>query len=200
MQAASTPISSGELKGLLDALPEAVFTTDGKGNVEYLNPAAKWLIHRKCKTAVGRPLGDVLPLGREADGTRLESPVTVCLRVHTSVGPFEARLLEASEADRRVLNISAAPVRDVGGTTTGAILIARDVTCARQMARRLRHEATHDPLTGLVNRAEFERRLARALTSTAEVGAHHAVGFLDLDRFKPINDACGHLAGDELLR
>jgi len=200
METGSSPVSSGELQGLLDALPEAVFTTDRTGNIEYLNRAAEWLTRHRRETVVGRPLGDVLPLGSEVDGTRLESPVAVCLRGQASVGPVEARLLDGSEVDRRVLDISAAPVRDAGGATTGAILIARDVTCARQMARRLTHEATHDPLTGLVNRAEFERRLARALTSTAEEGAEHALGFLDLDGFKRINDTCGHLAGDELLR
>jgi diguanylate cyclase (GGDEF)-like protein len=196
----SSPVSSGELQGLLDALPDAVLTTDEAGNIEFLNRAAERLTRHRRETVVGRPLGEILPLGSEVDGTPLESPAAVCLRAQASVGPLEARLQDGCEADRRVLDISAGPVRDAGGATTGAILIARDVTCARQVARRLTHEATHDPLTDLVNRAEFERRLARALVSTAEEGAEHALGFLDLDGFKRINDACGHLAGDELLR
>jgi diguanylate cyclase (GGDEF)-like protein len=196
----SSPVSSVELQGLLDALPDAVLTTDEAGNIEFLNRAAERLTRHSRETVVGRPLGDILPLGSEVDGTPLESPAAVCLRVLASVGPLEVRLLDGGQADRRVLDISAAPVRDSGGATTGSILIARDVTCARQVARRLAHEATHDPLTDLVNRAEFERRLARALVGTTEQGAKHALGFLDLDGFKRINDACGHLAGDELLR
>ena len=132
METSSSPVSSGELQGLLDALPDAVFTTDGTGNIEFLNRAAERLTRHGRETVVGRPLGDVLPLGTEVDGTPLESPAAVCLRGQASVGPLEARLLDGGEADRRVLDISAAPVRDAGGATTGAIIIARDVTCARQ--------------------------------------------------------------------
>jgi diguanylate cyclase (GGDEF)-like protein/PAS domain S-box-containing protein len=200
MATSSSPVSSAELQALLDALPDAVLTSDSAGNTEFLNRAAERLTGHNRETVVGRPLGDVLPLGSEADGTPLESPAAVCLRGEARLGPFEARLLDGGKANGRVLDISASPVRDPGGTTTGAILMARDVTHARQVARQLAHEATHDPLTGLVNRAEFERRLARALASAAEEGAQHALGFLDLDGFKRINDACGHLAGDDLLR
>jgi diguanylate cyclase (GGDEF)-like protein len=78
--------------------------------------------------------------------------------------------------------------------------VVRDVTKARLEARRLVHHASYDPLTGLVNRTEFERRLHRAWASAAARGTQHILGFLDLDGFKRINDACGHLSGDELLR
>jgi diguanylate cyclase (GGDEF) domain len=92
------------------------------------------------------------------------------------------------------------PIRDSSGAVTGAAVVARDVTHARLIARQLSHQATHDALTGLVNRGEFERRLARVLDAAAEEQGEHAVCFLDLDGFKRVNDACGHLAGDELLR
>jgi diguanylate cyclase (GGDEF)-like protein/PAS domain S-box-containing protein len=200
MMASSSPVSSAGLQALLDALPDAVLTTDSAGNTEFLNRAAEQLTGHTRETVVGRPLGQILPLGSESDGTPLESLAAICLRGQATVGPFEARLLNGGEGTGRVLNISVSPVRDAGGTTTGAILIARDVTHAHQVTRQLAHEATHDPLTGLVNRAEFERRLARALASAAEAGAQHALGLLDLDGFKRINDACGHLAGDEVLR
>ncbi len=193
-------LHTNELPALFDGLPDAVFTSDEAGNVQFLNRAAEQLIGRNRETVAGHPLGNVLPLGSETDGTPLESLAAVCLRTQTSLGPLQARLLDGGEADRRVLDISVAPVRDAGRGPTGAILIARDVTTKCQVAQRLTHEATHDPLTGLVNRAEFERRLARALASAAEEGAEHALGFLDMDGFKRINDACGHLAGDELLR
>ena len=82
----------------------------------------------------------------------------------------------------------------------GVVLVFHDVTETRQMARQLAHDATHDALTGLVNRAEFERRLQHALASAQQYGAHHALCYLDLDQFKVVNDTAGHAAGDELLR
>jgi diguanylate cyclase (GGDEF)-like protein/PAS domain S-box-containing protein len=195
MSTASSSVASAELQALLGALPDAVLTADSGGNVDFLNPAAERGHTRE--TVFGRPLGEVVPLENEADGAPLES--LVCLRAQASLGPFEARLLGPDTA-RRVVDVSAAPIREPDGTITGVILIARDVTHARQLARQLSHQATHDALTGLVNRTEFERRLSQALVSAAKEGSRHAVGFLDLDGFKRINDSCGHLAGDELLQ
>ena len=82
----------------------------------------------------------------------------------------------------------------------GVVLVFHDVTENRQLARQLEYEATHDALTGLINRPEFERRLKRALNSTQQFGALHALCYLDLDQFKVVNDTAGHAAGDELLR
>jgi len=95
---------------------------------------------------------------------------------------------------------SAAPILGQGGQMLGAVLIFRDVTETRQLARQMRYDATHDALTGLVNRREFERRLERALASAKHYGVRHALGYLDLDHFKLVNDTAGHAAGDELLK
>jgi len=86
------------------------------------------------------------------------------------------------------------------GQVLGAVLVFHDITASRQLARQLAHDATHDPLTGLVNRAEFEKRLERALSSAQHYGARHALCYLDLDQFKRVNDLAGHAAGDELLK
>jgi diguanylate cyclase (GGDEF)-like protein/PAS domain S-box-containing protein len=196
----SSPVASVELQALFGAVPDAVLTSDTAGNVEYLNRAAEQLTGHTRETVLGRPVGEVLPLGNEADGTPVESPAAACLRAEAPLGPYGARLLRGPDTVRRVVDVSAAPIRERDGPITGVILIARDVTRDRQLARQLSHQATHDALTGLVNRTEFERRLSQALVSAAEEGSRHALGFLDLDAFKRINDACGHLAGDELLR
>jgi diguanylate cyclase (GGDEF)-like protein/PAS domain S-box-containing protein len=195
-----SPVCSGEVQAILDALPDAVLTSDSAGNVEFLNRAAEQLSGHTRVTASGRPLGEVLPLGSDVGDMPIESLAIRCLREGASIGPFEASLLDGRVATRRVVDVSAAPIRNPAGVVTGTILIARDVTHARQMVQELSHQATHDALTGLVNRAEFERRLTQALVSAANEGCKHALGFLDLDGFKRINDACGHLAGDELLQ
>lgn len=79
-------------------------------------------------------------------------------------------------------------------------MIATDVTKAEQVSEQLQYRATHDALTGLINRTEFQSRLERVLKSTVPAGGEHALCYLDLDHFKRINDTCGHMAGDELLR
>jgi diguanylate cyclase (GGDEF)-like protein/PAS domain S-box-containing protein len=192
--------SSAKLHALLGALPEAVVTCDRAGEIEFLNQAAERLTGHTREFALGRPLVEALPLVSELEGTPLESPAIACLRTGGSLGPFEARLRDGLAAAGRVIEVSAAPIREPDGPITGVILIIRDVTRAREVAQQLSHQATHDALTDLVNRAEFERRLTQALESTAKQGGKHALGFLDLDGFKRINDVCGHLAGDELLR
>ncbi len=95
---------------------------------------------------------------------------------------------------------SVAPIRDRMGAVIGAVLVFHDMSRERQYATRLAHLASHDPLTGLLNRREFERRLSMVLVDGAQLGVNHAVLYLDLDQFKLVNDTCGHAAGDELLR
>jgi diguanylate cyclase (GGDEF)-like protein/PAS domain S-box-containing protein len=196
----SSTLCPPALEALLGALPDAVLTSDSAGNTEFLNRAAERLTGYTCLSVRGRPLAEILPLGNESGRTALESPATACLRAGASMGPLQARLVESPGSVRRVLEVSAAPIRNPAGGITGAILIARDVTHARQIARRLTHRATHDALTGLVNRAEFEHRLTQVWTRATKEGTTHAIAFLDLDGFKRINDGAGHLAGDDVLR
>jgi diguanylate cyclase (GGDEF)-like protein/PAS domain S-box-containing protein len=186
--------------GALDAMPDAVLMTDAVGAVDFLNRSAEALTGRSREAALGRPLSEVLPLVSESSGGALDIPVRQCLRNGLATAPLEAELVTDPGRERCVLDISAVPIRDRSGAIRGAAVVARDVTHARMIARQLSHQATHDALTGLVNRVEFERRLARTLTSAAEEGIEQALCFLDLDGFKRVNDSFGHLAGDELLR
>ena len=188
-----------ELQLLFGALPDAVVITDRHGRVEFLNPAAEHLTRHTQQDAEGKPLAGILPLGSDSGTAPLENPAVTCIREGGSTGPAVAKLLTGRGAGR-VVEVSAAPLRNSDGMLHGAILIVRDVTRARLEARRLVHRATHDPLTGLVNRAEFEQRLGRAFAGATQRRAEHVVGFLDLDGFKQINDTCGHMAGDDLLR
>ena len=186
--------------GALDAIADPVLTTDAEGRVDFLNRAAEELTGLARASAHGRPLSEVLPLTSEASGQPIASPALTCLRRGVPGDSCEAVLPPVPGREGRVLDLSTTPIRDGPGAVIGVVLVARDVTHARVIARQLSHQASHDALTGLVNRHEFERRLTRALASVAEERSEHAVCFLDLDVFKRVNDACGHLAGDELLR
>jgi len=98
------------------------------------------------------------------------------------------------------LRDSVAPIQDRQGRTTGSVLIFKDVTQLRGMEREMIYLARHDPLTGLINRREFEKRLQLCLDSSWQEQREHALFYLDLDEFKVVNDTCGHLAGDEMLK
>lgn len=184
--------------GALDAIADAILMTDSRGGVDFLNRSAERLTGWSREAARGRPMPEILPLTSES-GEPLPSPVTECLR-SGAPGSCEAVLQADPGRESRALDVSTTPLHDPSGTVSGTAVLARDVTHARMIARKLSYQATHDALTGLVNRSEFERRLDRALASAAAEHAEHALCFVDLDGFKRVNDTCGHLAGDQLLR
>jgi diguanylate cyclase (GGDEF)-like protein len=109
-------------------------------------------------------------------------------------------VLISRKGERRDIRSSAAPVRTPDGRVIGAVLVFQDVTHSRALQKRLAHSANHDPLTGLPNRSALDRALAAAVDKAAEGQRKHALCFIDLDRFKPVNDNAGHAAGDALLR
>jgi diguanylate cyclase (GGDEF)-like protein/PAS domain S-box-containing protein len=188
------------MREALDALADAVLTVDLHGDVDFMNRAAEQLTGVARETARGRPLAEVLPLRSEAGGASMQDVTQACLREGVASGTFEALSSAPDAREHRVLDLTTTPIRDAAGTITGATVLARDVTRARLIAHELSHQAAHDPLTGLVNRREFEERLGRALASGAGERREHAVCFIDLDGFKRVNDTCGHGAGDEVLR
>ena len=129
-----------------------------------------------------------------------ESPVARCLREGHAIGLANHSILLRRDGSEIAVADTASPIHDRDGKTTGAVMVFHDVTQDRKLAQQLSYQATHDALTGLINRRDFEQRLERALANARAEGAEHALCFLDLDRFKVINDTCGHAAGDQLLR
>jgi Amt family ammonium transporter len=182
----------------LASIADAVITTDPAGVVDYLNPAAERLTGRAAATALGQPIDQVLPLVSDLSGEPVESPAALCLRVG-AVTPDEQVSLRRLDGTPLPVAYHVTPMLDPEGGVAGIVVVFRDVVEQRRLARRLSHEATHDSLTGLVNRAEFERRLARTL-DRARVGSPAVLCYMDLDRFKGVNDRWGHMAGDEVLR
>lgn len=184
----------------LRSIGDAVITTSKDGLVDFLNPVAETLTGWCLDEAIGQPLDVVFHVVSEQTGKPVADPVKRCLHLGRIVGLCDHSLLVNRSGQEYAIQDSAAPIRDKQDTIVGAVLVFQDVTEARRLAQQVAHQANHDPLTGLVNRREFEKRLERALASAKLHEAQHALCFLDLDGFKAINDSAGHAAGDELLK
>src|SRR5437764_1229692 len=179
----------------LASIADAVITTDVAGRITFLNPTAERLTGWRTTEALGQPADTVLTLISDATRQPMESIPARCLREGRAVDLADGVLLLRRDGTEVPIGDSAAPLRDRHGTTIGVVLVLHDVTERRRAARKLSHEATHDALTGLVGRKEFEDRLARVLAEAAAGVAEHVLCYLDLDRFKLVNATCGHEAG-----
>jgi diguanylate cyclase (GGDEF)-like protein/PAS domain S-box-containing protein len=184
----------------LSSIGDAVITTDTEGRVTYLNPVAEEMTGWTNSFALGRKLDDVFFIVEEQTGEPAANPVESVIRREMPLERPECTVLVRSDGMRFSIEDTASPIRDRDGKALGVVLVFHDVTQARKMAVQLRYQATHDGLTGLINRTELERRLQHLLNSERAENRQHSLLFLDLDRFKVVNDTCGHVAGDELLR
>ena len=184
----------------LQSIGDGVITTDTNGRIQYLNPVAEDLTGWPLEDAKGNPLPTVFKLINEFTRRPVEDPATKVLRSGQGFNLEDHTLLVARGGTEYAIDDSVAPIRSDKGEIIGTVLIFRDVTQSRRLAHQLSWQATHDPLTGLVNRAEFERRVETALSSYRDRNEQHVLCYLDLDQFKVVNDTCGHAAGDELLR
>lgn len=184
----------------LESIGDAVITTDTAGHVEYLNPVAESLTGWTGQEARGLPLPQVFHVLHDLTRETIANPVERVIREGTTVTPSGHAMLVQKNGGEFSIEKSAAPIRDRDGAVVGVVLVFRDVSHSRKLAAQLQHQASHDALTGLINRREFERRLARALAGVGTSQTQHALLYLDLDQFKIVNDTCGHIAGDELLR
>ena len=185
----------------LQSIGDAVVTTDADGRVNWLNPVAERLTGWPAAEAVGQPAAQVL---RIVDGdTRLPAPdpVARCLEQRAVTVLLGPSVLLSRDGREFGIEDSAAPIRGKDGELLGVVLVFRDVTEQRRMSGEMSWRATHDALTELVNRAEFEVRLHRVLNQpSGEPPGAHSLLFMDLDQFKIVNDACGHSIGDQLLQ
>jgi diguanylate cyclase (GGDEF)-like protein/PAS domain S-box-containing protein len=185
----------------LESLNEAVITMDARGRVDYINPAASTLLGISADAARGQDLDSISKSFDEANRKLFLEPARQAL---VSGAPLNlgrrALVLARSGGGDRHVELSAAPLRTETGDVTGAVLTLHDVTEARGLTRQMSYQATHDALTGLINRREFERRLQASVEERQQSAGSSVLCYLDLDRFKQVNDSAGHLAGDALLR
>ncbi|HVW63734.1 MAG TPA: EAL domain-containing protein, partial [Nitrosospira sp.] len=188
------------LRVTMNCIGDAVITTDISGNVTYLNPAAEMLTGWTLIEAIGRPLPKVFHIVHSATGEAEPNPVERVLECRQFVNLALPTILIQRNGKAFHIENSAAPILDLQGELIGVVLVFHDITHAEKMAAQLSYQASHDALTGLINRREFEQRLEQVLETRGRDSKQHTLLYLDLDQFKIVNDTCGHVAGDELLR
>ena len=184
----------------LNSIGDGVITTDAEGNVEYINQVASKLTGFTNKKAQGLKLFEVLTLVNDEGYPPTENPVLKAISEDRIIDDYESMTLVRGEGENYAVELTAAPIDDYDGSTVGAVLVFRNMTAIRDMANQMAYQATHDSLTRLINRDEFERRLVEAINSSRANNSQHVLCYMDLDQFKVINDTCGHIAGDEMLK
>ena len=184
----------------LASIGDAVISTDAGGRIDYLNAVAETLTGWSAAEARGRPIADVLNLIDENTREPVENPLLRALGRRDGASPKDHSVLVTRAGLEVAIQESAAPICDRHATVIGAVTVFHDVTQERRLTRALSYQASHDALTGLINRREFDTRLQRAVLSARAQASAHALLYVDLDQFKVVNDTCGHQAGDRLLR
>lgn len=184
----------------LHSIGDAVITTDALGKIEFLNPVAEKLTGWPLDEALKKPLIEVFKIINESSREPVINPVETVLKSGCTEDSTKHTILIARDGNEFVIANSAAPIRTSNGEIIGAILVFHDISSERKLTHLLSWQASHDTLTGLVNRYEFERQLEEALLTGKLEEEQHTLCYLDLDQFKIVNDTCGHAAGDELLR
>ncbi len=183
----------------LQSIGDGVITTDGHLTVEYLNPVAEELTGWRFEEGQGKHIDEIFRGFHEETCEPLENPLSVAIRRARAIKSVRPTLLIKRDGNEMYIESTASPIRDGSGAVSGGVLVFHDVSESRELNRKLSYHASHDILTGLVNRREFEQRLERALRSAKARETAYALCHIDVDQFKIINDTCGHSAGDALL-
>lgn len=193
-------VGSERAQATLDSIGDAVLTTDLAGNVTYLNPVAERMTGWPASEAVGRPLQEVMQIIDADSREPVRDPLALAMRHDANAGLSDNCLLIGRDGRESAIEDTAAPIHDRHGRLIGAVIVFHDVGAARALSVRMSHLAQHDILTGLPNRLLLTDRLDRAIAAARRHGSSLAVLFIDLDRFKRINDRLGHAAGDQVLK
>jgi diguanylate cyclase (GGDEF)-like protein/PAS domain S-box-containing protein len=184
----------------LDSIGDGVISIDFAGNIIYLNPVAESMTGWPRSEAYGRPLPEVLRL---IDGDSREpavNPLAMAILHNKTVGLSPHCVLIRRDGHESAIEDTAAPIHDRRGQVTGAVIVFHDVSKARAMSLRMSYLAQHDFLTELPNRMLLNDRLTQAIALAQRHQSLLAVLFVDVDRFKRVNDSFGHAIGDQLLQ
>ncbi|QKX15684.1 EAL domain-containing protein [Microbulbifer sp. YPW1] len=188
------------LQVTLNAIADAVIATDSQQRITFMNPVAEQLTGWRLAEVQGQNIRTVIQISNAREGVQVTCPITESLKNMTPVFSSEGTVLHNRTGRSYDIKCSASPLRTGSGQLLGAVLVFQDVTETRQLIRQLRYKAHHDDLTHLPNREAFKRDLLEAVASVRNNETVHVLAYMDLDRFKVINDSAGHQAGDALLR
>jgi diguanylate cyclase (GGDEF)-like protein/PAS domain S-box-containing protein len=188
-------VAQERFRALTENAANIVCVTDLHGLVQYISPAVESILGLAPAEIVGRNVYERV----HPDDVAPSKDVFRSLREKVGSQAQARYRFRHQDGSWRVLETIAKSQLDHHGRFA-TVVSTRDVTEREQLQEQLRHQALHDPLTGLVNRRGFEERLNALLDGARRDGSEHALCYIDLDQFKLINDACGHAAGDELLR
>ena len=183
----------------LNSIGDAVISTDAAGNVTYLNQVAEAMTGWTGAEALGRAFTDVFRAIESTNPEHATNPMALAMEQNRTVGLAAGCILTRRDGFESAIEDSAAPIHDRRGHVTGAVMVFHDVTQSRPISQRMSYLAHHDYLTGLPNRLLLDDRLAQAMTAAGRQHQQLAVLFVDVDRFKHVNDSLGHAIGDELL-
>ncbi len=188
------------LRVTIESIGDGVVVTDAEGRIEFINPAAESLLAQSNAVVVGHPVSEVMKMFNEESQAEVTSPIEIALRRNVVVALDNHTELMRRDGVQIAIRDTAAPIRDPAGKVIGGILVFQDESERRHLIQRLAWQAERDHLTGLYNRRSIEQRLEAALHTVRTEQRKFVFCYIDLDRFKLVNDTCGHRAGDALLQ
>ncbi|MEJ2059931.1 MAG: EAL domain-containing protein [Gammaproteobacteria bacterium] len=191
-----------QVKTTLNAITDAVFRCDAERRMLFMNDAAMQLCPIPHEQAIGHPLPEILTLHEEEEDEEDTVIDLTELLDNAEQGELPQHLITRTSklnGDEVIAQVSYLPISDEEEAPAGFVFLLHDITSLRQLSRKLSYEATHDPLTGLLNRREFETQLNEYIDLAKSGDDVHVLCYIDLDQFKVVNDTSGHRAGDALL-
>ena len=184
----------------LHSISDAILVSDAKGDLLYFNLSAENILGRPLAELRGQRISEFIQLTDKDTGLAIDCVLDKTLHSGAIATCNECSTLEIPGNLKIAIEERSVPIFDNKNKLAGGVLCLRDVTIAREYLERRSWEASHDLLTGLVNRREFDKRIAEAMDTASDVDQQYVVCYMDLDRFKVVNDSCGHAAGDDLLK
>jgi len=187
----------------LRSIGDAVLTIDPNGEITYMNPVAERMLGVAAHVAQGQQINDVVKLVDAHSQEEVDNPLDL-FSGHSEdpAAAGSSRLLMLGDDEEPIaVDVTYSRLSDNRGESLGSVMVIRDVSSESALKEQLSYQASHDPLTGLYNRTKFEAEIKKAIeTCSLETSIGHALCYMDLDQFKIVNDTCGHMAGDQLLK